>query len=96
MFRWSFGGNRLHIKSELRLMSDVLGALQNVAVVGAKPTITRQSLHSRHELLATLLQSETSRLVVWLAPTDNGGQGLPAEHRYNEVSPPETSVNIKY
>lgn len=66
--RWSFGGNRLQIKSEARLLADVERALQGVAGIGVKATGTLRSLHAKEELLTVLLANEQMRLNVWLFP----------------------------
>ena len=68
--RWSFGGNRLQIKAEVQLITDVEMALTNVTSVGSIATKTLQSLDTKQELLVRLLENEHTRLQVWLFPTD--------------------------
>lgn len=70
--RWSFGGNRLQIKAEVRLMADVDTALRAVLSVFSRPNGSLQSLASKQELLSLLLENEQMRLVVWLYPLDHG------------------------
>lgn len=62
--RWSFGGNRLQIKAERRLLSDVQTALRSVESIGSTNT-------SKQDLLLHLLENEEMRLVVWLYPLDH-------------------------
>jgi len=69
--RWSFGGNRLQIKAEVRLLSDVEAALRAVSPVSAKAVGGLQSLAVKQDLLHMLLEDEQTRLVVWLYPLDH-------------------------
>ena len=69
--RWSFGGNRLQIKAETRLIVDVEALLHAAASIGSSTTRTLQSLKSKQELLIRLLESEHTRLQVWLFPSDH-------------------------
>ena len=69
--RWSFGGNRLQIKAEVRLLADVDVALRAVSSILGRPNGTMQSLAPKQELLALLLENEQMRLVVWLYPLDH-------------------------
>ncbi len=69
--RWSFGGNRLQIKAESRLIADVESALKAVTSIGAKEIGTLSSLSQRQDLLQLLLENEQMRLVVWLYPLDH-------------------------
>lgn len=87
--RWSFGGNKLQLKAEVSLIADVLAALQAVSVLGSRPTRSMQALGRKQELLVLLLQSETTRLNVWLAPLQNesgGYLGGSSNKITNEVS----------
>ncbi|KAI4119799.1 MAG: hypothetical protein LQ345_000358 [Seirophora villosa] len=69
--RWSFGGNRLQIKAESRLIADVELALKAVANVGAERIGPLLPLSRRQDLLQLLLENEQMRLVVWLYPLDH-------------------------
>ena len=69
--RWSFGGNRLQVKAETRLMVDVEGLLNATTSIGANTTKTLQSLKPKQELLIRLLENEHTRLQVWLFPIDH-------------------------
>lgn len=69
--RWSFGGNRLQLKAEVRLLADVSLALQNAAKVGQRPTVFSKSLQAKENLLQILLESEQTRLNVWLYPLND-------------------------
>lgn len=67
-YSWSFGGNRLQIKAESRLMEDVGVALRAVSSTGHETIGTLRSLGSKQELLLALLDNEQMRLEVWLYP----------------------------
>ena len=69
--RWSFGGNRLQIKAETRLMSDVNAALRASTHIGSKAEGNLQTLETKETLLHILLENEQMRLVVWLYPLDH-------------------------
>ena len=68
--RWSFGGNRLQLKAETRLMADVNTALLAISHIGSKAEGNFHSLVAKQELLHTLLVNEQDRLSVWLHPLD--------------------------
>ncbi|KAL5320890.1 hypothetical protein ACEPPN_011700 [Leptodophora sp. 'Broadleaf-Isolate-01'] len=65
---WSFGGNRLQLKAETRLLADVSAALRNVQMIGEKATPLIKSLQAKESLLQVLIESELLRLTVWLHP----------------------------
>ncbi|KAI9674504.1 MAG: phosphatidylinositol-4- kinase [Caeruleum heppii] len=73
--RWSFGGNRLHIKAETHLLADVEAALRNVAHVGLETPSPNNApnypLEAKQDLLFMLLADEQTRLIVWLFPLDH-------------------------
>ena len=69
--RWSFGGNRLQIKAEVRLMADVQSALRLVSSLFAKGVGTLQPLATKQDLLVMLVEDEQMRLIVWLYPLDH-------------------------
>ena len=70
--RWSFGGNRLQIKAEVRLLSDVEDGLSTISRLFEKPAGSSSSLALKQDLLQALLQHEHTRLEVWLYPLDHG------------------------
>lgn len=70
-YSWSFGGNRLQIKAETRLMEDVYVALRAVSSIGLATIDTLHSIGSKQELLLALLDHEQIRLEVWLYPLDH-------------------------
>lgn len=81
LYRWSFGGNRLQIKAETRLMGDVDAALRAVSHIGSKSEASLQHLVAKQELLHTLLDNERMRLSVWLYPLDQERRHLlPSPH----------------
>ena len=71
VIRWSFGGNRLSLKAEIRLISDVSAALRELEAVGSSSTGALKSLASKQDLLLSLLANEQTRLEVWLYPLDH-------------------------
>lgn len=74
--RWSFGGNRLQLKAEVRLLADVEYELGRVTF-NASQSAQLRFLNAKDELLAALLQNEQLRLSVWLSPLgDAGGKAL--------------------
>ncbi|KAL6403051.1 Phosphatidylinositol 4-kinase stt4 [Ilyonectria robusta] len=77
--RWSFGSNLLQIKTEIRLISDVITALQHVSLMGSQPAGNTKSLQSKEQLLELLLKNEQSRLVVWVNPLNVPAVQLPAQ-----------------
>lgn len=66
--KWSFGGNRLQLKAEARLLADVSQALKTVPITGNIPLPLSKSLQAKESLLQVLMESEHSRLTVWLYP----------------------------
>lgn len=85
---WSFGGNRIQIKAETYLMNEVSHALREVSHIGAKPGSVLKSLQQKEELLQILLQSEQTRLNVWLYPL--GDFKGPAPKTISSKAPTET------
>ncbi|KAF6814556.1 phosphatidylinositol 3-kinase 3 [Colletotrichum sojae] len=65
---WSFGSNMLQLKTELRLLTDIVAALKNVAFIGAHGVDSIKSLQAKEQLLILLLESELTRLSVWVHP----------------------------
>lgn len=68
---WSFGGNRLQIKAETKILSDIEGALRAIASIGSNSAGSLHSLQSKQDLLLVLLEDEHIRLIVWLFPLDH-------------------------
>jgi phosphatidylinositol 4-kinase len=68
--RWSFGGNRLQLKAEDKILSDVIAALTKVSHVGCNTRWPYTSLQAKQDLLQVLLENERSRLKVWLFPLE--------------------------
>ncbi|KAI1065959.1 hypothetical protein LB507_000436 [Fusarium sp. FIESC RH6] len=71
--KWSFGSNLLQMKTEIRLISDVLAALQLVSPIGAQTVGNVKSLQSKEQLLDLLLRNEQTRLIVWVNPLNTPG-----------------------
>lgn len=76
--RWSFGSNILQLKTEIRLISDVIAAIKVVSFIGAHTVGNIKSLQGKEQLLLLLLESEQSRLVVWVNPLNGPASQLPA------------------
>ncbi|BCR87686.1 1-phosphatidylinositol 4-kinase STT4 [Aspergillus chevalieri] len=68
--RWSFGGNRLQLKAEDKILDDVASALKNVAGIAGQTHGPYKSLHAKQELLQMFIENERSRLKVWLYPLE--------------------------
>lgn len=71
--KWSFGSNILQIKTEIRLISDVMVALKGVAYIAAHPVGIYKGLQQKEQLLQILLESEQARLNVWVHPLGDAG-----------------------
>lgn len=75
--RWSYGSNLLQLKTEVRLITDLLAALKLVAFIGAHTVGNVKSLQDKEQLLQLLLENEQARLAVWISPTNQHGAHLP-------------------
>ena len=69
---WSFGGNRLHVKAEIELMSDVATGLKVVQAFGQEDFTNLRSLASKKSLFLSLIENEQARLHAWLYPLEPG------------------------
>lgn len=69
--RWSFGGNRLQIKAEVRLIADLEATLRSSESIGLNAVGVLKSLAIKQDLLLALLENEQMRLEVWLYPLDH-------------------------
>lgn len=78
--RWSFGSNLLQLKTEVRLISDILSALKLVSFIGAHTVGNVKSLQSKEQLLTILLENEQTRLTVWANPRSVPGSHMPSHH----------------
>jgi phosphatidylinositol 4-kinase A len=83
--RWSFGGNKLQLKAEARLLEDVSAALRNLAMAPQQPTPLSKSLHAKESLLHILIGSEQVRLTVWLNPRNEQHRESPQAAKPSEV-----------
>lgn len=68
--RWSFGGNRLQLKAEVRLLQEVRHGAKNIVISSDKSTSKLKELQLKVDLLDLLLDSELAKLMVWLYPLD--------------------------
>lgn len=66
--RWSFGSNRLQVKAEVKILSDVVGLLQSTGGNGSRAPLSHKSLQTKQELLLQFLHHEIGRLIVWITP----------------------------
>lgn len=85
--RFSFGGNRVLLKAETRLLSDVAIGFKSVEFIGSKDPISLKRLQDKEELLLALLENEQSRLKVWLYPLADVQD--PQVHNVQLSEPPE-------
>jgi phosphatidylinositol 4-kinase len=90
--RWSFGGNRLQLKAETKLLADVVSALRTVKFSTEQGTPKTQNVSAKEELLELLLENEQSRLKVWLYPLEEGGLQSGAGYKL----PSDVSVTLAY
>jgi hypothetical protein len=70
--RWSFGGNRLQIKAEVTVMTDVQLNLEVLGKTASVVDSASKQVKAKQELLSLLIASEQTRLSVWLHPLENG------------------------
>jgi phosphatidylinositol 4-kinase len=90
--RWSFGGNRLQLKAETRLLADVSAALRNVTMTAPNPTPVTKPLQAKEDLLQVLIENELVRLGVWLNPLDEPrALSIPNQAAKD---PPEASLRL--
>jgi len=73
----------VQLKAEVQLINDVEQAINSVNLIGTRPVGSLVSLQAKTELLQLLLQSEKSRLIVWLFPLD-----YHRHHSYSSSSAP--------
>ena len=66
--KWSFGSNRLQVKAEVKLLSNVSGMLKQLGRIGSRAAGSLASLQSKEDLLQLFLSHEVSRLGVWISP----------------------------
>lgn len=66
--RWSFGSNILQVKTEIRLIVDIIGAVKATSSIASPFVGTVRSFAHKERLLLLLLENEQSRLTVWTYP----------------------------
>lgn len=71
--KWSFGSNILQIKTEVRLITDVMTALRGIGYIAAHSVGSYKGLQQKDQLLQILLESEQARLNVWVHPLGDIG-----------------------
>lgn len=69
--KWSFGSNVLQMKTEIRLIFDVMAAMKSVGYIAAHPVGSFKGLAQKEQLLHLLLESEQARMNVWVHPLGN-------------------------
>jgi phosphatidylinositol 4-kinase A len=90
--RFSFGGNRLQLKAETRLLSDVDLGLKNVKFMVPEEPASLKRLRDKEELLFALLENEQSRLKVWLYPLGD----VKDQYVHNvQLSEPSEAVGLR-
>jgi phosphatidylinositol 4-kinase len=95
--RWSYGGNRLQIKAEKHLLSDVQVALSKVDRIGLQASGSRKALVAKVELLQILLGDEITRLTVWLFPLDHERKHhlRPGHHHHGTIPDSALQAAVK-
>ena len=68
--RWSIGGNRVQIKAETHILSDIQSYLEVLSRTGIAPEGPLKSPKAKQDLLSLLISNEQTRLMVWLFPLD--------------------------
>lgn len=68
--RWTFGVNRLQVKAETKVLSDVANAIEASPVGKGQSLAAWKSLESKQRLLLALIENEIFRLSVWLSPLE--------------------------
>lgn len=68
--RWSIGGNRLQIKAETHILSDIQSHLDTLSKSTTALEGPLKSPKSKQDLLSVLISNEQTRLMVWLFPLD--------------------------
>ncbi|RFU75600.1 phosphatidylinositol 4-kinase [Trichoderma arundinaceum] len=84
--RWSFGSNLVQLKTEFRLISDVLSAMKVVSVIGANAAVGVNSFAAKEQLLQLLLENEQSRLTVWISPLNQHHAHLTIHHNASKAA----------
>lgn len=67
---WTFGGNRLQLKAESRLLADVSAALRSTQIQSQMPVSLLKTIQDKEDLLQALIESEQTRLTTWLYPLE--------------------------
>lgn len=88
--RWTFGGNRLQLRAEARLLSDLTVSLSLASINGTVSTPTLQALVAKENLLLVLIRSEYTRISVWLYPSHAAAR----EEISQFVGEPATEVSL--
>ena len=84
---WSFGGNKLQMKAEVKIMADILVALNVTRNYGSATTASRRSLLPKQELYESLVQNEMDRLTVWLYTLEHtSGHDASNEARLSQLT----------
>ena len=88
--QWSFGSNILQLRTEIRLISDIMMALKPAAAIGAQTTASVKSLVSKEKLFQLLLENEQSRLSVWAHPLNEP----PKHHLLPSIHTNKSTVEV--
>jgi phosphatidylinositol 4-kinase len=83
--RWSFGSNMLQLKTDIRLLSDVMAALKGTTSIGSNAAPGIKSLAPKEQLLLLLLESEQARLTVWVYPLAEPAKSQFAVGHHNKL-----------
>lgn len=89
---WSFGGNRLQLKAENRLLADVSSTLRSTQLATPKPSPLFKSIQAKETLLQALIESEQVRLSVWLHPLNDPRDGTLSNQNKGPTEVSELSI----
>ncbi|KAM0721899.1 hypothetical protein Q7P37_002824 [Cladosporium fusiforme] len=82
---WSYGSNKLQLRAEVKLLSDVSNALQRLASIGSKSSGALKSLQSKQELLQHLMAHESQRLSVWINPLASDARAIAGSGPHHQM-----------
>lgn len=85
--RWSFGGNRLQLKAETHVLTDVASVLENTSAMGIHIPSPLIGLQQKQDLLQMLIADELTRLMVWLFPVDHAKRHFYSHGPHTRASP---------
>ena len=91
--RWSYGGNRLQVKTEDKILSEIDAMLRSTSSLGLTAPGSRASLEAKQQLLLILIENERARLKVWLSPLEVGRKSYLSSDSGHRA-PSEATVSV--